>query len=102
MSNDDKLFNFLAGLKPWGQAELRRQAVRDLPTVIAAGYSLVNYKQVGSHDADMGKNSGKNHKGEDKNKKNDIKNGNGDAKDNRQSQGVGDKECSICGGPYFA
>ncbi|KAK4381475.1 hypothetical protein Sango_2964300 [Sesamum angolense] len=32
MSEEDKLFNFMAGLKPWAQTELRRQGVKDLPT----------------------------------------------------------------------
>ncbi|KAL8146181.1 hypothetical protein AgCh_004066 [Apium graveolens] len=64
--------------------------------------SITSRIEVGSHDAERGKNSGKNHKGKDKNKKNDNKNGNGDAKYNRQSEGVGDKGCFICGGPHFA
>lgn len=103
MSDEDKLFNFLAGLKPWAQAELRRQAVKDLPTAIAAADGLIDFKQAGStHVAEKGKNGGKNHKVEDRFKKNDKKNGSGDAKDNRQSQSVGDKGCFICGGPHFA
>ncbi|XP_074373828.1 uncharacterized protein LOC141714196 [Apium graveolens] len=85
MSDDDKLFNFLVGLKPWVHAELRRQGVRDFPTAIATADGLVDYKQVGSHDAERGKNSGKNHKGEDRNKKNNMNNENGDAGDNKQS-----------------
>ncbi|KAL8091591.1 hypothetical protein AgCh_034007 [Apium graveolens] len=73
------------------RAELRRQAVRDLPTAVTAADGLVDYKKADFHDAERGKNSGKNHKGEERNKKNDRKNGNDDAKDNRQSQGVDDK-----------
>ncbi|KAL8119955.1 hypothetical protein AgCh_017182 [Apium graveolens] len=83
MSDEDKLFNFLAGLKPWAHAELRRQVVRDLLTTIVAADGLIDYKKAGSQYAEMGKNSGKNHKGEDKNKKNDRKNC--DAKYNRKS-----------------
>lgn len=101
MSDEDKLFNFLAGLKPWAQAELRRQAVKDLPTAVAAADGLVDYKHVGS-ETEKGKNGGKNHKDESRNKKNNGKNGTGDAKGDKQSQGVGDKGCFICGGPHFA
>lgn len=32
MSDEDKLFNFISGLQPWAQTELRRQVVRDLPS----------------------------------------------------------------------
>ncbi|KAK4399588.1 hypothetical protein Sango_1064900 [Sesamum angolense] len=44
MSEEDKLFNFMAGLKPWAQTELRRQGVKDLPTAIAAADCLGDYK----------------------------------------------------------
>lgn len=44
MSEEDKLFNFISGLQPWAQAELRRQNVKDLPTAIAAADSLIDYK----------------------------------------------------------
>ncbi|KAL8125228.1 hypothetical protein AgCh_012780 [Apium graveolens] len=102
MSDEDKLFNFLAGLKPWAQVDLGRQAMRDFPNAIVAVDALVDYKQDGSHDTERGKNSGKNHKVEDRNKKNDKRNGNGDAKDNRKFQRVDDKGYFIYGGPYFA
>ena len=44
ISDEDKLFNFVSGLKPWAQAELRRQNVKDLTTAIAAADGLVDYK----------------------------------------------------------
>jgi hypothetical protein len=46
MSEEDKLFNFMSGLQPWAQAELRRQNVKDLPSAIAAADSLVDFKIV--------------------------------------------------------
>src|SRR5262249_7140356 len=46
MSEEDKLFNFLSGLQPWAQVELRRQVVKDLPTTIATADSLVDYMFV--------------------------------------------------------
>ncbi|KAJ4723357.1 hypothetical protein OWV82_006740 [Melia azedarach] len=44
MSDEDKLFNFVSGLQPWAQTELRRQAVRDLPSAMAAAEGLVDLR----------------------------------------------------------
>ncbi|KAG6533506.1 hypothetical protein ZIOFF_007381 [Zingiber officinale] len=44
MSEEDKLYNFLYGLQPWAQVELRRQNVRDLPSAIAAADALVDLR----------------------------------------------------------
>ncbi|KAG6522526.1 hypothetical protein ZIOFF_019666 [Zingiber officinale] len=44
MSEEDKLDNFLYGLQPWAQVELRRQNVRDLPSAIAAADALVDLR----------------------------------------------------------
>ncbi|KAL0403933.1 UNVERIFIED_CONTAM: hypothetical protein Sradi_2034100 [Sesamum radiatum] len=46
MSEEDKLFNFMAGLQPWAQTELRWQSVKDLPSAIAAADRLVDFKVV--------------------------------------------------------
>ena len=43
MAEADKLFNFVSGLKPWAQAELRRQNVKDLTAAIVAADSLVDF-----------------------------------------------------------
>jgi hypothetical protein len=34
MSDEDKLFNFMAGLQSWAQTELRRQGVKDITQAI--------------------------------------------------------------------
>jgi len=47
MSEEDKLFNFMVGLQPWAQAELRRQGVKDVQTAIAAADRLVDYSVLG-------------------------------------------------------
>ena len=47
MSEKDKFFNFMSGLQWWAQTELRRQGVRDLPTIIATANCLVDYKMGG-------------------------------------------------------
>ena len=48
MSDEDKLFNFMSRLQGWAQTELRRQEVRDLPTVMVAADCLVDYKIGGT------------------------------------------------------
>ncbi|KAL0302202.1 UNVERIFIED_CONTAM: hypothetical protein Sangu_3114000 [Sesamum angustifolium] len=64
----DKLFNFLSRLQTWAQTELRRQGVKDLPTVIAAADWLVDFRVANSSDLekkkkDSGKEKGKSGKG---------------------------------------
>ncbi|KAL0440633.1 UNVERIFIED_CONTAM: hypothetical protein Sradi_0002200 [Sesamum radiatum] len=44
MSEKDKLFNFVVGLKYWAQIELRRQGVKDLPSAIVAADRLMDFK----------------------------------------------------------
>ncbi|XP_070008731.1 uncharacterized protein [Nicotiana sylvestris] len=48
MSEDDKLHNFISGMRAWAQNELRRQNVKDLPSAIAAADSLVDYRSTRS------------------------------------------------------
>ncbi|KAL3626938.1 hypothetical protein CASFOL_029249 [Castilleja foliolosa] len=60
MSEEDKVFNFVAGLQPWAQTELRRQAVNDLSGAMAAADRLNDYSVVKSvssegHDSEKGK-----------------------------------------------
>lgn len=59
MSEEDKLFNFLAGMQPWAQAELRRQGVKDLPSAIAAADRLVDFKTIGASTSEPKRNVGK-------------------------------------------
>ncbi|KAK4380945.1 hypothetical protein Sango_3015400 [Sesamum angolense] len=56
MSEEDKLFNFLSGLQTWAQTELRRQGVKDLPSVIAAADRLVDFRVANSCDLEKKKN----------------------------------------------
>ncbi|XP_047335399.1 uncharacterized protein LOC124938921 [Impatiens glandulifera] len=57
MSEQDKLFNFLTGLQPWAQTELRRLDVNDLPSAIAGADRLADYKTIGSVSAEPSKPS---------------------------------------------
>ena len=45
-SEEDRLFNFMSGLQTWAQAELRRQNVKDLSSVIVVADSLVDFKST--------------------------------------------------------
>lgn len=65
MSEEDKLFNFMSGLQPWAQMELRRQNVKDLPSAFAAADGLVDFKL--SKDASLIKGKGERLKGGKKN-----------------------------------
>lgn len=60
MSEDDKLFNFMSGLKPWAQVELSRQGVKDLQGAMTAADSLVDFNfsptsSSNSNDPEVGK-----------------------------------------------
>ncbi|KAG6480490.1 hypothetical protein ZIOFF_063990 [Zingiber officinale] len=116
MSEEDKLYNFLYGLQPWAQVELRRQNVRDLPSAIAAADALVDlrmskenlnvssssksnfvrkdkkgdWKKEGKKDAKK-KDPGNNH-GKGKAEHSTVR-----GKDNSKNQG-----CFLCNGPHFA
>lgn len=46
MSKVDKLFNFMNGLQPWAQVELKRRQVRDLASAIAHADALVDFIPV--------------------------------------------------------
>ena len=43
MSEKDKLFSFLDGLKPWAQQELNRRNVTDVVGAIAAAERLTDF-----------------------------------------------------------
>ncbi|XP_059664093.1 uncharacterized protein LOC132309845 [Cornus florida] len=115
MSEEDKLFNFMSGLQPWAQAELRRQGVRDLPTAMTAADCLVDFKMTGSTTQDKKKSKeGKKDKGQsfrfkdkkkDKNQKKDKGGGFVKAKADYNNKGSssGTKPnygCFICNGPH--
>ncbi|KAH7846518.1 hypothetical protein Vadar_014884 [Vaccinium darrowii] len=51
MSEKDKLFFFLEGLKPWARIELQRQRVQDLTHAQAAAECLTDYAEPKQRDA---------------------------------------------------
>ncbi|KAG6506505.1 hypothetical protein ZIOFF_031829 [Zingiber officinale] len=116
MSEEDKLYNFLYGLQPWAQVELRRQNVRDLPSAIAAADALVDLR-MSKENLNVSSSSKSNFVRKDKKgdwkkegkkdaKKKDLGNNHGKGKaehlagrgkDNSKNQG-----CFLCNGPHFA
>lgn len=117
MSEKEKLFAFISGLKPWAQTELRRSKAEDLTTAIAAAEALIDWKPEGDKDSDKGKGkateSGTKRKfGKFKGKKKGgFKQGNkdsseekGDKKDEASTNKKPKYEggCFICKGPHFA
>ena len=103
MSEEDKLFNFLSGLQPWAQAELRRRAVSDIPSALAAAEGLVDFKYVSSSDTEgegkkgNGAKKGKASTSKDGQSRDGKKKDNGDGKQKGKSTG-----CYLCNGPHFA
>lgn len=102
MSDEDKLFNFMAGLQPWAQAELRRQAVQNLPAAIAAADRLVDYQVVGAPESSGESQNSEKGKGKDRGKlyKKDReqfepKRGEATSQDPRK------KTCYICEGDHL-
>ncbi|XP_044481390.1 uncharacterized protein LOC123207965 [Mangifera indica] len=110
MSEEDKLFNFVSGLQPWAQAELRRQKVADLPSAVAAADGLVDYKLGPSSS-----NGGEKKKGRSERRRSPRKYGKEGWKDRRKREAEPSKQrgpdptpsrqgggCFLCAGPHRA
>ncbi|KAJ8617722.1 hypothetical protein MRB53_013908 [Persea americana] len=92
--------------KGWGQEELRRQGVKDLPSAMAAAEALVDFKAAKAENNDARKpnnNKGGSQKGKKK------KNGDGGSKEKQPQNGnqqgkpsKADSGCFICKGPHRA
>lgn len=102
MSEEDKLFNFVAGLQSWAQIELRRRGVRDLPSAIVAADSLVDLR-IEKLDSVHGKPK-KNGKFFDKTKKNGAEKDKEipESSNQQQKQKFFESGCFICKGPHRA
>lgn len=57
MSEADKLFQFMRGLAPWAQQELRRQNGWNLPSAVAAADRLLDFKHDGPREQGRGQSS---------------------------------------------
>lgn len=100
MADEDKHFNFISGLQPWAQTELRRQAVRDLPVVIAAANDLVDFRIVNASPSES-KKSKEGKKGQSS--RDGAKKNNGQSKTKQGNpQEKKSSGCFICDGPHRA
>lgn len=102
MSEEDKLFNFMKGLKPWAQLELMRQRVDNLSMAVSSAESLIEFKPIGPTDGKNGKSKEKNenHKGKNGNngKRTDSSSPNKEGSPTKKARTSG---CFICGGPHL-
>jgi len=107
MSDEDKLFNFMSGLQPWAQTELRRQNVRDVQGAMAAADSLADYNynpssSSTSNSSMVGKKAREDTSRKEKwvdGKKRDG--GNGESFNQSQNRVKKPISCFLCKGPHF-
>ena len=100
------------GLQPWAQMELKRQAVRDLPTAMSAAEALVDYKfskPSGDEEKRKSKDKGKDKQKKDGKKKDKQKKTWGNKNKGESSTSQPSKEqpklnvgCFICNGSHRA
>ena len=92
MSEDDKLFNFMAGLQSWAQTELRRKGVNNLTSAVAAAEGLGDYKGTseGSERKQASKDKGK------------AKEGHEGKPEQSSKYKRSNLSCFICKGPHMA
>ncbi|KAG6498516.1 hypothetical protein ZIOFF_038234 [Zingiber officinale] len=116
MSEEDKLYNFLYGLQPWAQVELRRQNVKDLPSAIIVVDALVDLR-MSKENLNTSSSSKPNFIRKDKKgdwkkdckkdvKKKDLGNNQGKGKAEhsvaRGKDNVKNQSCFLCNDPHFA
>lgn len=98
MSEKDKLFHFLEGLKPWARAELERRAVQDLASAQAAAERLTDYS---TGESVKKKNPQGNPKATNPQKgKGQMSEKKTFTKQVAQSSSVPKSGCFLCGGPH--
>ncbi|KAK0574684.1 hypothetical protein LWI29_027341 [Acer saccharum] len=84
MSDKDKLFYFMDGLKDWARVELERRNVQDLDIAIAAAESLADYTQPKERKDSHEKNGGDESKDHDRKDKGSSKPEKGDNRHDQQ------------------
>lgn len=109
MFEEDKLFNFMIGLQSWAQMELRRLAVKDLPSAMVAADSLLDFKMSDETQSEMNvKENGKDKKFRNREEEKAQENeGQHKAKkmrifDKGKSKDFWTSGCFICRGPHLA
>ncbi|XP_068667704.1 uncharacterized protein [Aristolochia californica] len=106
MTDEDRLFSFLAGLRPWAEQELRRREVKTLVSALSTAEKLTEYERMNDSVNKVSKeNNGKtNFKRKEKGEKKPwVK----DTKARPEEKKRGDKQrkkvhCFICEGEHYA
>ncbi|KAL0293481.1 UNVERIFIED_CONTAM: hypothetical protein Sradi_6935100 [Sesamum radiatum] len=117
MSEKDKLFTFMEGLKPWARIELQRQRVTDLGSAMTAAERLTDFASETRRDRQTTPSPAQNKAGGAKSFRSNSNRGGGDRKPHAQtgSQGQFKQEqapgeqtggateeqwCFLCDGPH--
>ncbi|XP_068663055.1 uncharacterized protein [Aristolochia californica] len=111
MSDKDRLFSFLAGLKPWAETELRRREVKSLAVAIATAEKLTEYERKSEDNAtrpskDNSYNGQKKKKKPEKERErtepSDTRHTNSKKKDDKGKSFKRPLKCFICEGEHMA
>ncbi|KAL0319688.1 UNVERIFIED_CONTAM: hypothetical protein Sradi_5230300 [Sesamum radiatum] len=117
MSEKDKLFTFMEGLKPWARIELQRQRVTDLGSAMTAAERLTDFASETRRDRQTTPSPAQNKAGGAKSFRSNSNRGGGDRKPHAQtgSQGSSNRNkpqenrqgapqrssgCFLCDGPH--
>ncbi|KAL0439547.1 UNVERIFIED_CONTAM: hypothetical protein Slati_2437700 [Sesamum latifolium] len=117
MSEKDKLFTFMEGLKPWARLELQRQRVTDLGSAMAAAEHLIDFASKTRKDRQTTSSPAQNKTGGAKSFRSNSNRGGGDrkpyaqtgsqgssvrnkAQENRQGAPQKSSGCFLCNGPH--
>ncbi|KAL0409134.1 UNVERIFIED_CONTAM: hypothetical protein Sradi_1847800 [Sesamum radiatum] len=117
MSEKDKLFTFMEGLKPWARIELQRQRVTDLGSAMTAAERLTDFALETRRDRQTTPSPAQNKAGGAKSFRSNSNRGGGDRKPHAQtgSQGSSNRNkpqenrqgapqrssgCFLCDGPH--
>ncbi|KAL0447603.1 UNVERIFIED_CONTAM: hypothetical protein Slati_1888200 [Sesamum latifolium] len=117
MSEKDKLFTFMEGLKPWARVELQRQRVTDLGSAMTAAERLIDFVLESRRDRQTTPSPVQNKAGGAKSFRSNSNRGGGDRKSHAQSGSQGSSSrskphenrqgapqrstgCFLCDGPH--
>ncbi|KAL0288488.1 UNVERIFIED_CONTAM: hypothetical protein Sangu_2656100 [Sesamum angustifolium] len=89
MSEKDKLFTFMEGLKPWARLELQRQRVIDLGSAMAAAERLTDFNPENRKDRQTTPSPSQNKPGGARSFRSNSNRGGGDRKPHAQSSSQG-------------
>ncbi|KAG9450106.1 hypothetical protein H6P81_010071 [Aristolochia fimbriata] len=97
MTDEDRLFAFLDGLKPWAEQELRRRDVKSLAEALSTAEKLTEFekKTEVSTSSSKGSNASKGKKPWEK-KSNKL-----ERTDDKKKKGDGKPKCFLCDGDHF-